>query len=102
MTRKQFHLLVALLLLVCLACPFVETAFHSNGNIFQTGQDGETSLAVLLLILELLFALSIPLILHFWNILVREGLVLAERMAVYPPKSPVDLLEFPPPLFLRI
>jgi hypothetical protein len=83
-------------------CPFVEMAVHSNGNIFQTGQDGETSMAVLLLLVELLFALSSPLISLVWNTLELESLVFSGRILQSPFKVSFYLPELSPPLFLRI
>jgi hypothetical protein len=52
MTQRQFHLLIAIILLICLLCPFIEIGFHSDDSIFLTGDDTESTLVVLLLLLE--------------------------------------------------
>jgi hypothetical protein len=102
MNRRRFHLLVALLLFVCLVCPFVEMTFHVSSNIFQTGQDNETTLAVLLLLLELAFALPIFLVLLSWSILEKERFVTLHRFLRFASSFAIPLPELSPPLLLRI
>lgn len=55
MTQRRVHVLIALILLVCVFCPYVEAAFDWNESIFTTGYDTESIVAVtaLLLILSL-------------------------------------------------
>lgn len=53
---KLFHTLIGLGLLICMACPDIEFLFHSNDCIFLNGHDVETSVALLLIILELTVA----------------------------------------------
>lgn len=50
---KLFHSLIGLGLLICMACPDIEFLFHSSDCIFLNGHDIETSVALLLIILEL-------------------------------------------------
>lgn len=53
---KLFHSLIGLGLLICMACPDVEFLFHTSDCIFLNGHDIETSVALLLIILELTVA----------------------------------------------
>ena len=46
-------MLAVLLLFYCLLAPFIEAACHEYDSIFHTGRDTESSVAVLLLIVEL-------------------------------------------------
>jgi hypothetical protein len=103
MTRKGFHVLLALILVVCVLCPYVEFALDWNQTIFDTGYDGETVVAVIALLLILAFALA--------RLLVS---VLADRTSGKPldeshkPLRPIlDFIStlpdvFSPPLPLRI
>ena len=52
------HSAAALTLLGCALCPFVEFMLHWNGSIFLTGHDTESTVAFLLLLLELSFAMA--------------------------------------------
>lgn len=59
MTRRSarvFHAFAGLGLLLCAACPVVETLCHSNDCIFLSGHDTETTLALLLVLIELTVA----------------------------------------------
>lgn len=58
MTRKGFHVLLALTLVVCVLSPYVEFAFDLNETIFSTAYDTETTIAVIALLLILAFALA--------------------------------------------
>ena len=57
-SRRALHAVMALILVVCLVCPYVETALGWDGNIFTTGNDSETTLAVIILLVELILALT--------------------------------------------
>jgi hypothetical protein len=72
-------MVVALLLLVCMLCPFVEMAFHSNDNIFLTGKDMESAFAILLLVVELLFA-SAGLLVFCLTVTREESLVVPHSL----------------------
>lgn len=61
---KLFHGLIGLGLLICMACPDIEFLFHSSDCIFLNGHDIETSVALLLIILELT-AVSLRLAITF-------------------------------------
>ena len=99
--RRHFHAIIVCLLLVCLICPFVELLCNSNGNIFQTGQDTETTVAVVLLLLELLFL--IPLLCVFF---VFGTLHIVDCSAGEPRRSLCPSFgihpDLPPPIPLRI
>ncbi len=58
MTRRGFHILLALILVVCVLCPYVESALHWNQTIFDTGYDGESTVAVIALLLILAFLIA--------------------------------------------
>lgn len=59
MTRRGFHALLALTLVICLLCPFAEEfALHWDQTIFDTGYDGESTVAVIALLLILAFAIA--------------------------------------------
>ena len=101
-TAKRLHTLIALLLLVCIASPFFELAVHSDGSIFASGHDGESTLALLLLVVELSFAVG-KLIAIFLPQIPRD-LGLARRNPLPSPDLSLALLvaEHSPPLPLRI
>ncbi|HKQ86934.1 MAG TPA: hypothetical protein VJS43_09200 [Candidatus Acidoferrales bacterium] len=52
-SAKAFHALVGFALLICMACPDIEILCHSTDCIFLSGHDLETSVALLLVIIEL-------------------------------------------------
>lgn len=59
MTRRGFHILLALTLLICAMCPCVEEfVLHWNQSIFDTGYNGESAVAIVALVLILAFALA--------------------------------------------
>ena len=58
MTRKGFHILLALTLVVCVLCPYVEIALSWGQSLLDTGYDTETTVAVIALLLILAFALA--------------------------------------------
>jgi hypothetical protein len=51
MTRRGFHILLALILVACVLCPYVEVALDWNQSIFDTGYDTESTVAVIALLL---------------------------------------------------
>jgi hypothetical protein len=56
--QNRFHALVALGIFVCALCPFLEMTSRCEGSIFQTGRDTESTIAILLLLFELAFAIA--------------------------------------------
>ncbi|HYL96257.1 MAG TPA: hypothetical protein VET69_10665 [Terriglobales bacterium] len=93
---------IALVLVMCALSPFLESAVNWNDSVFATGYDGESSLAVLVLLLELVISLGGLLVCLCRN---RQ---LGERIAVKYPclRSELDfsikIPELSPPLPLRI
>ncbi len=98
---KTFHLLVGLGLLICMACPDIEFLCHSTDCVFLSGHDMETSVALLLIVIELTIA-SIRFVVAFLPQLL-ERLVLIESgksfgELVFAVVSPAAS----PPLALRV
>lgn len=58
MTSKRFFIVLAAVLVVCMVCPYVETALNWNQSIFDTGYDTESTVAVIALLLVLASALA--------------------------------------------
>lgn len=58
MNRRIFHVLIALVLVACVVSPFVELALDCHDNMFSTGYDGESTLAVVVLLLELVLSFA--------------------------------------------
>jgi len=101
---KAFHALVAFALFICAACPFVEMALRFNGSIFQNGYDTESTLAVLLLLLELSFAIGrllVALLPRVLKNLIRVYFC-SEYLTLSAPNFEIVPPEISPPLSLRI
>ena len=58
MTRRGFYILLALILVACVLCPYVEFAFDWNESIFTTGYDGESTVAAIAFLLILAFLIA--------------------------------------------
>jgi hypothetical protein len=101
-TPKRFHTLIAVVLLICMICPFVEMALHSDSCIFVSGHDSESTLALLLVVVELAFALGKLLIVLFPRILTKLGFVFSGRITLPALTFAVVLPEISPPLPLRV
>jgi hypothetical protein len=99
---RQIQLAIALLLLVCMVCPFVEMAADSNDSIFTTGRDQETSIAMILLLVELAFALAGLMTVLFSVFFEKEHLAIWRRFLKFTPRPAIPLPETSPPLALRI
>ena len=103
MTRKRFHILVALVLLVCVICPYVETALDWNEGLFTTGYDTESTVAIIALLLILSLTLAKLLVVFLPTRISDEFIV-----AFQPPRKREDGFVFcipevsPPTLPLRI
>jgi hypothetical protein len=102
MTRRRFHALVALILLACVICPYVETALGWNESIFTTGYDTESIVAVISLLLILLLTLA-KLLAAFRPATIRnERIVASQPPAKYESGFFFGIPEVSPPLPLRI
>lgn len=101
---KGFHALVAVVLFTCALCPFVEMALHLNGSIFKHGCDMGSTLALLLLLLELSFALG-RLAVALLALVLRQlscGYFNLDRLTLPALNIAIVLPEVSPPLPLRI
>lgn len=56
--RRAFHVAIALILVLCAISPFLETAVNWNNTIFATGYDNESTIAILVLLLELVISFA--------------------------------------------
>ena len=102
MRRRWIGILICAVLLACLVSPFVETAVHSQGDIFSSGQDNESTVALLALCTALALAVaSIVWVCRLWTSI--ESALIADISRVsffaYLPSIVVDTS---PPLTLRI
>lgn len=102
MARKWFHALIAIALLACLVSPYVEMAFNSNDLALLAGRDTESTIAVLLLVLELAFALAGLLVILAPGIFERVRLASPHGRLTAPPGLAILPPELSPPLPLRI
>jgi hypothetical protein len=102
MTRRQFHILVALILLVCVVCPYVEAGLDWNEGVITTGYDTESIVAILALLLTLSLMLA-KLMAVFLPAQITDEPVVASRSSQSRHHSFVfGVLEVFPPLPLRI
>jgi len=105
MTRRGFHILLALILVICVLSPYVEFALDWNQSIFDTGYDGESTVAVIVLFLVLAFLIA-SLLAHFIPDSAGAESLVGSRVTLR--RAALDLLfaaaeVFPPPLVpLRI
>jgi hypothetical protein len=106
MLRRKIKLIqsaVALILLGCAVCPFVEFILHWNSSIFLTGHDTESTVAFLLLLIELSFAIAKLLAFVGRTILQRRGIVSCSNRAVAKSSIFSEILPAAsPPVPLRI
>jgi hypothetical protein len=56
--RRAFHIIIAIILVVCVLSPYVESAVDLNDSVFATGYDNETTVAILVLLVELVLSLT--------------------------------------------
>jgi len=75
MNRRAFHILLALVLVGCVVCPFVEFAIGWNDTIFTTGYDTESAVAIVMLLVELVLGLASVIALFLPDAQVIEPLV---------------------------
>jgi len=98
--RRAFHLTIALILVICALSPFVESAMNWNDTVFATGYDGESTMAVLVLLLELVISLAGLLVCLCRNLQLGERVVI--KHSYFAPESDIGIkvpdLSPPPPL----
>ena len=102
MNRKVLHAIIALILVVCIVCPYAETALGWDGDIFTTGRDSETTVAIIILLFELVLALASVLFLLLPKIQASENI--ATELVRLTCESVLRLArpEASPPIPLRI
>jgi hypothetical protein len=102
-TRRGFHILLALSLVVCVLCPYVEVALNWGQSLLDTGYDTETTVAVIALLMILAFALAKLLVSISVNS-TREGPLDEPQGTLRPILDFISTLPdvSPPPLPLRI
>lgn len=102
MNRKTVHAAIGLILIFCVVVPLVEPILGWNNNIFVTGHDAESTLAVVMLLVELVLALAAILVslLSVFRVIDR---ILKESL---PPTSElgfrIAVSDLSPPVPLRI
>jgi len=75
MNREALHILLGLVLVACLVCPYVEFAIGWNDTVFTTGYDTESSVAVVMLLVGLVLALAAVIALFVPETQLAEPLV---------------------------
>gem|GEM_PF-5200843 len=82
--------------------PFCEMLFHSNNSIFVSGHDTESTLALVLLVLQLSFAVARLLSIAAGAIFAKIGIVVSAWIVAVPTISLLPASTLSPPLRLRI
>jgi hypothetical protein len=93
---------IALILVICALSPFLESAANWNNTVFATGYDGESSLAVLVLLLELVISLAGLLVCLCRDLRLGERVVI-KHSGVRPESGfRITIPELSPPPPLRV
>ncbi|PYU29012.1 MAG: hypothetical protein DMG32_01235 [Acidobacteria bacterium] len=100
--RRAFHVTIALILVICAISPFLESAVNWNDTVFATGYDGESTLAVLVLLLELVISLAGVLVCLCRNTRLGERVVLKQSCLTGESGFGITIPELSPPPPLRI
>jgi hypothetical protein len=100
--RRAFHVAIALILVVCALSPFLETAVNWNDSVFATGYDGESTMAVLVLLLELVISLAGLLVCFCRNTQWTERIVITHSPFASKSDFSITIAELSPPPPLRI
>jgi hypothetical protein len=99
---KLVHSGAGVALFVCLCCPLLEILLHSDGSIFVSGHDMESTLALVLVVIELSFAVARLLALVLPTIFLRLGIVVTGRVVPADSRFSDPLPAISPPTLLRI
>jgi hypothetical protein len=78
--RKLFHVVLGLILVGCLVCPFVEVAKGWNDSLFSNGYDTESAVAIVMLLVELVLALGSAVAFVLSEVRVAEPSVTEHRL----------------------
>ena len=100
--RRAFHAAIALILVICAISPFLESAVNWNDTVFATGYDGESSLAVLVLLLELVISLAGLLVCLCRNLQLGDRVVIKHSPLTCESDFGIKIPELSPPTPLRI
>lgn len=100
--RRAFHVAIALVLVICALSPFLETAVNWNDTVFTTGYDGESTVAVLVLLLELVISLAGLLVCLCRIRQLGERIVIRHFSLIRELEFSFRIPELSPPLPLRI
>ena len=100
--RRAFHVAIALILVICALSPFLETAVNWNDSVFATGYDGESTMAVLVLLLELVISLAGLLVCFCRNTQWIERIVITPSPFASKSDFGITIAELSPPPPLRI
>lgn len=101
--RRAFHAAIALILVICAISPFVESAVNWNDTVFATGYDTESTMAVLVLLLELVIWLAGLLVCLSRNLQLGERvLIMQHSWFASESDRGTETPELSPPLPLRI
>lgn len=102
MRRRAFHVAIAAILVICALSPFLESAANWNDSVFATGYDGESTMAVLVLLLELVISLAGLLVCLCQNLQWGERVALSPSGLTLESGFRIAIPELSPPLPLRI
>jgi hypothetical protein len=91
-----------LALVTCLLCPLFEILLHSDGSIFVSGHDMESTLALVLIVIELSLAVARLLALVLAVIFLQLGIVVSSRVFSEGEACSAITASPSPPIFLRI
>ena len=100
--RRAFHVAIAVILVICALAPFAESAANWNDSVFATGYDAESTMAVLVLLLELVISLAGLLVCLCQNLQLGERVGISESRFTPQSGFHVTIPELSPPLPLRI
>jgi hypothetical protein len=93
---------LGLAIFACTLSPFVEMLFHSDNSIFVSGRDTESTLAFVLLLVELSFAIARLLAIVRPAVLQCVGIAPSRRLTLLSESVAGVLPTISPPIPLRI
>jgi len=92
-----------MILIFCALSPFLETAAHWDNTIFATGYDGESTVAVLMILLELVISFAGPVVFYLCrNAEFSEPVVMRDPFVPFDSVAGFRIPELSPPSPLRI
>src|SRR5260370_28419502 len=101
--RRALHAAIALILVICVLSPYLELAVDLNDSVFATGYDTETTVAILMLLLELVLSLTNLLASLRKNLPLNAPLIVIKNSLAVPEFGfGATISELSPPLPLRI